>query len=41
MVGICIASHDYELAGRLPLQRARDILTELKLQMAEEGESHG
>ena len=37
----CIASHDYELAGRLPLQRAREILTELKRQMAGEGESHG
>ena len=38
---ICIASHDYELAGRLPLQRAREILTELKQQMAGEGKSHG
>ena len=38
---ICIASHDYELAGRLPLQRAREILTELKRQMAGEGERHG
>ena len=38
---ICIASHDYELAGRLPLQRAREILTELKRQMADEGKSHG
>ena len=37
----CIASHDYELAGRLPLQRAREILTELKRQMADEGKSHG
>ena len=37
----CTASHDYELAGRLPLQRAREILTELKRQMAGEGESHG
>ena len=37
----CIASYDYELAGRLPLQRAREILTELKRQMAGEGESHG
>ena len=37
----CIASHDYELAGRLPLQRAREILTELKRQMAGEGERHG
>ena len=37
----CIASHDYELAGRLPLQRAREILTELKQQMAGEGKSHG
>ena len=36
----CIASYDYELAGRLPLQRAREILTELKRQMAGEGESH-
>ena len=32
--GNCIASHDYELAGRLPLQRAREILAELKRQMA-------
>ena len=40
-MSICIASHDYELAGRLPLQRAREILTELKRQMAGEGESHG
>ena len=38
---MCIASHDYELAGRLPLQRAREILTELKRQMAAEGDSHG
>ena len=37
----CIASYDYELAGRLPLQRAREILTELKRQMADEGKSHG
>ena len=37
----CIASHDYELAGRLPLQRAREILAELKRQMAGEGVSHG
>ena len=37
----CIAPHDYELAGRLPLQRAREVLTELKRQMAGEGESHG
>ena len=37
----CIASHDYELAGRLPLQRAREILKELKRQMAGEGDSHG
>ena len=40
-MSICIASHDYELAGRLPLQRAREILTELKRQMAGEGERHG
>ena len=41
IVPSCIASHDYELAGRLPLQRAREILTELKRQMADEGKSHG
>ena len=40
-IGSRIVSHDYELAGRLPLQRAREILTELKRQMAGEGESHG
>ena len=40
-IAICIASHDYELAGRLPLQRAREILAELKRQMAGEGVSHG
>ena len=39
--GNCTASHDYELAGRLPLQRAREILTDLKRQMAAEGDSHG
>ena len=37
----CIAPHDYELAGRLPLQQAREILTELKGQMMGEGNSHG
>ena len=37
----CIAPHDYELAGRLPLQQAREILTELKRQMMGEGNIHG
>ena len=37
----CIASYDYKLAGRLPLQRARESLTELKQQMAAEGDRHG
>ena len=37
----CIAPHDYELAGRLPLQQAREILTALKRQMMGEGNSHG
>ena len=36
----CVASYDCELALRLPLQRAREILTELKRQMAGEGDSH-
>ena len=37
----CIAPHDYELAGRLPLQQAREILAELKRQMMGEGSSYG
>ena len=37
----CIASYDYELAWRQPLQLARESLTELKQQMAAEGDSHG
>ena len=40
-LGICIAPYDYELAGRLPLQQAREILTALKSQMMGEGNSHG
>ena len=37
----CIAPHDYELAWRLPLQQAREILTDLKSQMMGEGNCHG
>ena len=37
----CIAPYDYELANRLPLQQAREILAELKGQMMGELESHG
>ena len=41
LIASCIAPHDYELAGRLPLQQAREILTALKRQMMGEGNSHG